>query len=169
MKRGTGTRRLPGAINRGLVLSLLWLVLSGMFDPKLLALGAASVVFVTYLSRRMDVANHEGEAIDVPIRLLRYCSYWIWLIGAIIASAIHVCRCALDPKYPISPMMIKIHGGQKTDVGRVNYANSITRTPGTVTVDVREGEFLVHALTRKAAETLQSGEMDRRVSALEDV
>ncbi|MBT8421251.1 MAG: Na+/H+ antiporter subunit E [Gammaproteobacteria bacterium] len=161
--------KLSGAISLSLVLSALWLVLSGMFDIKLLMFGLMSVVFVVYLSLRMDVAEHEGDAIHMHIGLLRYYLYWVWLIGEIIKSSIDVCRRVLDPRYPISPTMVQIHTSQKTDVGKVNYANSITRTPGTVTVDVRENQFLVHALTREAIADLQTGEMDRRVSALEDI
>nr|VFK03756.1 MAG: multisubunit sodium/proton antiporter, MrpE subunit [Candidatus Kentron sp. H]VFK05296.1 MAG: multisubunit sodium/proton antiporter, MrpE subunit [Candidatus Kentron sp. H]VFK08539.1 MAG: multisubunit sodium/proton antiporter, MrpE subunit [Candidatus Kentron sp. H] len=157
------------AINLAAVLSALWIVLSGMFDTKLLVLGLVSVIFVTYLSLRMGVADHKGDAIHMHIRLLRYYLYWIWLIGEIIKSSIDVCRRVLDPKCQISPIMVQIRGSQKTDVGRVNYANSITRTPGTVTIDVQKNYFLVHALTGEIAASLQAGEMDRRVSTLEDM
>nr|VFJ48061.1 MAG: multisubunit sodium/proton antiporter, MrpE subunit [Candidatus Kentron sp. DK] len=155
------------AFGLGLVLSALWLVLSGMFEAKLLVLGLVSVVFVTYISVRMGVAEHEGDAIHAHIGLMRYYLYWIWLIGEIVKSSIDVCRLVLHPRCPISPVMVEIEGTQRTDVGRVNYANSITRTPGTVTADIRGNRFLVHALTRKAALDLEAGEMDRRVSNLE--
>ena len=73
----------------------------------------------------------------------------------------------LDPKLPISPRMVVFHGSQKTDLGRVIYGNSITLTPGTVSLDVREERIFVHALTEVSARSLLDGEMDRRVSALE--
>lgn len=69
--------------------------------------------------------------------------------------------------HSISPTFAIITASQKTDVGKVIYANSITMTPGTVTVDVVGEEMIVHSLIRENIETLQSGEMDRRVSEME--
>ena len=63
--------------------------------------------------------------------------------------------------------MVRVQSGQKTDLGRVIYANSITLTPGTVTIDVQGSELTVHALTHQAARGLTTGEMDRRVSSVE--
>ena len=77
-----------------------------------------------------------------------------------------VSRIIVDPRLPISPTMVSFKPSQKTTVGLVVHANSITLTPGTITVEARPGEFLVHALTRAGAEGTTSGDMDRRVSAL---
>ena len=73
----------------------------------------------------------------------------------------------LSPSLPITPTMIRLRASQKTDAARVLYANSITLTPGTVTVDIHDNVILVHALIREAAEGLAEGEMDRRAAALE--
>ena len=73
----------------------------------------------------------------------------------------------LSPSLPIRPRILQVEASQETDIARVIYANSITLTPGTVTLDVRDGKLLVHALTTDSAEGLLSGEMDRKVSALE--
>ena len=78
-----------------------------------------------------------------------------------------VAKVILDPKLPIHPRILRVSASQKTQVGQVIYANSITLTPGTVTLDVRNGHFLVHALTTDSAEGLLSGEMDERVAYLE--
>ena len=89
------------------------------------------------------------------------------LLKEIVLSNIAVARVILDPRLPIHPRILRVEASQKTDVGRVTYANSITLTPGTVTLDVRDGKLLVHALTTGSAEGLLTGEMDRRVARLE--
>jgi multicomponent Na+:H+ antiporter subunit E len=63
--------------------------------------------------------------------------------------------------------MVWVPATQRTDVGKVIYANSITLTPGTVSVEIENDRILVHAITREAAEGLESGDMDRRVDAIE--
>ena len=156
------------AINVGAVLVALWLILSGMFGALLLGLGLLSVVFVTYISLRMDVADHEGDAIYMHIGFLRHHVYWVWLMGQIAKSSVDVAWRVFHPRLPISPCLVRVRGSQKTEMGLVKYANSITRTPGTVSVDLQGNEIEVHALTRDGAEDLQRGEMDRRITALEE-
>jgi len=68
----------------------------------------------------------------------------------------------------ISPTLKTIKASQKTDIGKVIYANSITLTPGTVTVNLEGDQIMVHALLRESIEGLQAGEMDRRVTRLEN-
>ena len=72
-----------------------------------------------------------------------------------------------SPSLPISPTLINVKASQQSVVGVVTYANSITLTPGTVTISVDKDIMTVHALTRNAAEGLESGEMDRRVTDME--
>ena len=70
---------------------------------------------------------------------------------------------------PISPTMIRIKATQKTDLGLVTFANSITLTPGTISIEVeQDGQILVHAISRDGADGLTDGDMDRRVTAMED-
>jgi multicomponent Na+:H+ antiporter subunit E len=80
---------------------------------------------------------------------------------------VDVARRILDPKLPISPRLIKVKATQKRDLGRVIYANSITLTPGTVSVKMDGDEITVHALTREAAEGVETGAMDAKVTRLE--
>jgi multicomponent Na+:H+ antiporter subunit E len=93
--------------------------------------------------------------------------YWPWLAKEIVKSAWGVSRIIVDPRLPISPRLVRAKTSQKTAVGVVTYANSITLTPGTISIDVRAGEILVHALTRASADGLLEGEMDRRVTRVE--
>lgn len=146
-------------------LYVFWLLLSGLFTPFLLASGAGCVLAVWYLARRMDVIDHEGFPIHLgwPAML----SYWPWLVKEIVKSAWAVSRCILDPRLPISPTLVEFVPTQKTDLGLVIHANSITLTPGTIAIEVAPGRFLVHALTREGAAGLAGSAMDRRCAALE--
>jgi multicomponent Na+:H+ antiporter subunit E len=145
-------------------LFLFWLAMSGYFTPFLLAAGAGSAAAVLWLARRMDVVDAEGHPIHLGLRLGLY---WAWLFKEVVKSAWDVTRIIVDPGLPISPTLIRIRPSQKTSVGHVLYANSITLTPGTITVEAEPHEFLVHALTRAGADSLIEGEMDRRVTAHE--
>lgn len=138
-----------------------WLLLSGHYDPLLIGLGLGSCAAVVYFTHRMDVIDHEGH----PVHLTwRGAVYWPWLTVEILKANIDVARRILTPGASISPTMLRVRSTQRTDLGRVVFANSITLTPGTVSVDVGEGEILVHALSRDGADDLAGGEMDRRVT-----
>ena len=135
-------------LSAALTLFAFWLVLSGYFTPFLLAAGAASAVAVVAFGRRLEVVDPEGHPVHFAGMALRY---WPWLVKEIVKSAWDVTRIIVDPKLPISPAFVRVRATQATAVGRVVFANSITLTPGTVTVDAGRKEFLVHALTRPSS------------------
>jgi multicomponent Na+:H+ antiporter subunit E len=148
-----------------LFLAIIWLLLSGHYTPLLLGLGAASCLLVWYISERMDLVDHEEHPLHLrPIRLILY---WLWLGGEVVKSNIDVARRIIDPDLPIQPKLLKVRTSQRTELGQVIYANSITLTPGTVSIDLEGYEIEVHALAADPAEALLAGEMDRRVSAVE--
>lgn len=142
-----------------------WLLMSGHYTPFLVGMGLASTIFVVWLARRMDVIDHEGHPAQLGPRAVF--SYWPWLIREIIKSGWDVTRIILDPRLPISPTLVQFRPTQKTDVGLTTHANSITLTPGTISVEVGRSDFLVHALTEAGAEGIRSGDMDRRVTVFE--
>ncbi|HEY7656128.1 MAG TPA: Na+/H+ antiporter subunit E [Burkholderiales bacterium] len=152
------------ALSSAVVLFVFWLLLSGYFTVFLVTMGALSAVAIVALGRRMEVIDREGHPIDMGWRVL---TYWPWLVKEIAKSAWDVACIIVDPRLPISPRLVRAKTTQKTAVGVVTYANSITLTPGTISVDVREGEILVHALTRESAAGVLEGEMDRRVTRFE--
>lgn len=153
------------AISLGLTLAVLWLLLSGYFEqPILLAMGAASVLFVVLISRRMDIVDREGHPVHLGARALLY---WPWLLKEIAKSSIDVSKIILHPRMPIRPSLLTVRATQRTELGRVIYANSITLTPGTVTVALDGEQLTVHALTAEAASGWEESEMDKRVTALE--
>ena len=155
------------AILLGLACFILWLLLSGFLDNALLlGFGVFSCAFVAFIAWRMD----RGDPEDYPLRLHlspQFLTYWPWLLWQIVLSNIDVAKRIIDPKLPISPTMISVRPSQRTDLGRVIYANSITLTPGTVTTYLAGDTIDVHALTQAAAEEVLAGEMDRRVTTLE--
>lgn len=148
-----------------IALFLFWVLLSGMFTPFLLTAGIGSALAVLLFARRMDLVDHEGHPIHLAWRALF--SYWPWLAWEIVKSAWDVTKRILNPRLPISPTLAEFAPSQRTDMGLVIHANSITLTPGTIAVEVEHGRFLVHALTREGAAGLAGSEMDRRCSALE--
>lgn len=158
--------KIPHALSLGISLAILWLLLSGHYTVLLLALGLGSVLLVVYLGRRMDVIDHEGHPIHLKFKPTLF--YWAWLLKEIIIANIDVCRRILSPRLDISPTVVKVKSSQKTTVGRVIYANSITLTPGTVSMSVDNDLILVHALSAEGAAALAKGKMDRRISMIEE-
>ena len=141
-----------------------WVVLSGHFTPFLLIAGAVCSGLAVAITRRMDIFDRRRDILG-PVWRLPF--YWLWLAGQIILWSLIVSRKVLAPRIDIDPVLARVPSGQRGDLAKVIYANSITLTPGTVSTDVRGGEIEVHALTRAAMADLKSDEMNRRVSALE--
>lgn len=152
------------ALSLGLVLAILWWLLSGYFVPLLLSFGVLSVILVVLIARRMDVVDHEGQPLHLSWKIG---FYWLWLLKEIFNSAVHVSKVILAKKMPLRPAMLHIKPTQHSEMGHVIFANSITLTPGTITVALENGELLVHALTQETADGLTNGDMDRRVTAIE--
>jgi multicomponent Na+:H+ antiporter subunit E len=148
-------------------LCVAWILWSGYFKPLLLGLGLASALVCTYLALRMRRADGEGSQFKILQHVHQLATYWPWLLLEIAKSNIDVARIILSGKMNIDPVMIRLKAGQTTEMGQVIYGNSITLTPGTITVDIEDGELLVHALTQSGADGLHEGEMDRRITALE--
>jgi multicomponent Na+:H+ antiporter subunit E len=128
------------------------------------SLGLASIVVVWSLTRRLlrvAGANHSypfglGQVLYLP-----------WLLMEIVKANFDVARIVLSREMAISPRLIRVKANQRSVLGQVIYANSITLTPGTISLDLRDGEILVHALTHASAEGVLTGEMDGKVSRME--
>ncbi len=146
-----------------LVTFAVWLLFSGIYTPLIIGFGVGSCILVALIARRMDVIDHEGLPIHLSPEIV---TYWLWLLWEIVKSNIDVAKCVLFPKKYLQPSMFYTKVSQKSDLGKVIYANSITLTPGTVTVDLNEDTVLVHALTEGTADGVKSGEMDQRVTRI---
>lgn len=152
------------AVGLVICLAIVWLLLSGHFEVLLLSFGAVSLLICALIARRMDVIDHEGVPLHLSLWIPRY---WLWLAWEIVKANIDVARLVIDPKLPIAPQLFRTKASQRTDLGQVIYANSITLTPGTVSVDLDPGIIEVHAISAESAAGVEAGEMDRRVAALE--
>ncbi len=153
------------AASLAVFLSLLWLLFSGYFtDPLLLGLGVASVLSVVFITYRMEALDPEGHPVHLIPRTL---VYWPWLLKEIVMANIDVAKAILRSPMAIEPTVFTVTGSQQSELGRVIYANSITLTPGTVTIALEDDQLTVHALTRAGLEGVESGEMDRRIDWLE--
>lgn len=142
----------------------LWLAWSGHYTPLLLGFGVVCSLLVVWLCRLLGIVDDELLPLQLTWRTLRYLP---WLAWEVVKSSLHVVGRVLRPGLPISPRLLMVKPSQKTDVGRVTYGNSITLTPGTLTLDVTDELITVHAITREAAADLETGEMDRRVARIE--
>lgn len=147
-----------------MVLSILWLANSGHYTSLILILGAASIAFVVWIAHRMDLVDHEAQAITLKLRVP---IYWVWLTKEIILSNIDVVKRIWLSPGSISPTVETLDVAQKTDLGRVVYANSITLTPGTVTLDLGDTSVTVHALSKEGMEGLKQSDMADRVLRVE--
>ncbi len=149
----------------GFALAALWLLLSGYFDePLLLGFGAASVILCVWLAHRAGMLDPEGAPGGVFLGIF---GYLLWLVIEIGKANLAVARQALAVEPKLSPKMIRVPAKQTTGVGRVIFANSITLTPGTVSVDLGDDSVLVHALTQDLADEAALADMGDRVVKIE--
>lgn len=145
------------------LLSVFWLLLSGYIQPLLLSFGAISVAIVLLVLKRMDAVDKEPMEIGSGHKVT---SYLVWLLGQIISSSIHVTKLIWGPSSQISPSLVKINANNVSPKKQVLYVNSITLTPGTLSVDLEDGEITVHALQKSSIEELELGDMERKITAI---
>lgn len=156
--------RTASILSRFLSLFAVWLVLSGMFDPFHMSLGVVSCLGVTLFSLRLLPPRTDAP---FPLRpLVRLPGYAIWLTWQIVKSNFWVLYLVFHPRMmdKIDPRLITFKSRLTSRGALTVFANSITLTPGTITVSVNErGHFLVHAIDVKSAEGLP-GEMERKIA-----
>ena len=131
-------------IGLAVVLAIIWWVLSGYDSTQLLSQGGASVIVTLLLAIRMRIVDRETAPF---FRMHTLVPYYIWLGGEIAKANVAVLKAALKPEIDITPRLVRVPVDAETDLSRCIFANSITLTPGTVTVEVEEDAFLIHALT----------------------
>lgn len=139
-----------------------WMVWSGMFDAFHLSLGAISCAIVVFMTHDLIFRRKSyPHALQETIRFMKYVP---WLLYQIVLSNFHVAYLALSPKMPIDPQLVKFKSNLKKDISHVVFGNSITLTPGTITADISDGEYYVHALSKKTADDLLTGDMEKRIA-----
>jgi multicomponent Na+:H+ antiporter subunit E len=140
-----------------ILLSAFWLLLSGYIQPLLLGFGAVSVIVVLFVLKRMDDVDQEKQEIGTGLRLIRYTP---WLIGQILSSSLQVTKLIWGSPDKVSPSLAKISADNIPPDRRALYANSITLTPGTLSVDIVDDEIIVHALQKSSIEELEQKSME---------
>ena len=125
----------------------------------LLSLGVISIVLTVWICKRMRILDGETVPYFTTLQTL---AYFRWLFGEIIKANIAVVRAVLSPELKVSPTLVRIPTPQKTDIGKVMFANSITLTPGTVSVDIQDDHILVHALLSEMSDPADFAEMAER-------
>ena len=157
------TEGLSANLRRAIVFAVLfvfWLTFSGHFDRLHLGLGIVCCALVTTLSYDLLLPNTPSSLWLVQI--WRLCLYTPWLLYEIVVANFHVVYLVFRPGQ-IHPQVVRFHTKLKSDVARAALGNSITLTPGTITLDIQDGEFHVHALSDKAAQSVLTGDMESRV------
>lgn len=144
-------------------LYLHWIFWSGKFDAFHLSLGVISCALVTFMSHDLFLKRKKLSP-KLLVESIRFIKYIPWLLYQIVLSNIHVAYLVLSPRMPIDPKLIRYKTKLKSDISLVTFANSITLTPGTITADISDGEYVVHALSRKVADDLMTGEMEDKVA-----
>jgi len=147
------------------LLFILWLLLSGhIHDPLLLSLGGISCLLTAYLTHRLALANSDLAALRFNLNLPKFLP---WLSIEIIKSNLHICKLILQPKLTIDPKIITVPVSEHNHIAKAVYANCITLTPGTYSLDINTDHIVVHALTTEIANELQNGEMGKRILNLQ--
>ena len=142
-----------------------WLVLSGHFEPLLLSLGAVSVALVCWLTWRADLFDSQHLTAR---RILRLPGYLAWLGTDVLRSAVAVTRMAWAPRFTPEPVVEFTPLPPMSPLGQATYANSITFTPGTLSLDIEDDRIQVHSLDPAGVSELRTGAMVGRVERLED-
>ena len=148
------------------ILAVLWWVLSGYTKVLLISLGTVSVLFTTWLAMRMDVVDDESHPLHLSGKLFRY---WMYLLWQIVVANFQTIKIILSVRPDIDPRIVKTRISQDSALGRVVLGNSVTLTPGTVTLEIAGDQIEAHAINQAAADGVTQGDMDRRVpNSIED-
>ena len=153
------------------ILFAFWLILSGRFDIGHVTAGLFCACLITLLTARwlgQPPASLEARPSVDGISWVSFFLYLPWLGAQIVLANLHVARVVLSPNLPVNPSLVRTPVNKSNTYARLLLANSITLTPGTVSLDLTEQEIVVHALTSTTAASVQTGEMHRRVERIFD-
>ena len=139
--------------------------MSGIYEPLLIGFGAVSSIVAIAVVKRMNAID--GHPLEIHINFLSLFAYFGWLFVEIAKSNWAVTKLILAPKIKLRQNIFEVPYVQKSDLGQTIFANSITLTPGTITVEVDPDHFLVHALAFSEDDHAALADMGRRVAATE--
>ena len=148
-----------------LALFALWLLLSGIYKPLIVWLGLASSTVAVLAVRRMDAVD--GHRLSVPLRPFKLFAYLLWLLKEIAVSNIAVTKLILSAELRLNQHLFRAPNSQRSEIAAAIYANSITLTPGTVSVEIDHDVFWVHAADFSDESHVALADMDARVTEIE--
>lgn len=149
-------------------LMIFWIIMSGFFDAVHLSFGVFSVASVLYVNRKLNSYRYFEDDID-GLQHLRYgraLYYFFWMIGQIIIAGFHVLKIISKPSMPIKPAVITFDVDLPNVHAKMILGNSITLTPGTITVDITGNRFTVHSIDTSSREGIINDQMPRQVLKL---
>jgi multicomponent Na+:H+ antiporter subunit E len=149
-----------------IVLFAFWIFVSSAIDIQHILIGALSAYIISHFS--YDLLLQKNEKIPGLRAIPLYVSYLGNLAFEIIKANIQVARIVLDPRLPISPSIVEFKTILKSETAKASLANSITLTPGTLTIDVVGDKFIVHALTKEDGEEVLDWHMEKKLFEVEN-
>lgn len=144
-------------------LAAFWLLLSGHYTALLLTFAVASILLVLWVTHRMGLVDHEHPGGLNP----RVFAYFPWLGWQVLVSGARVMRLVWTPRLRLDPKVGTTSVRDLSVLGQVIYANSITLTPGTLSLRVADDGIEVHALEASGLRDLDEGAMVQRVRGME--
>jgi multicomponent Na+:H+ antiporter subunit E len=149
-------------------LMALWLLLSEHFDLFHVSLGVLSVGIVLLINAQLTFVQFFPDDVSEweQMKLDRVPRFALWLVWEIINASLQVAAIVLHPKMPVRPVLIRFRAHLPSVGAKVLLGNTITLTPGTLTLAIEGDEFLIHAIQQQSASSLIDGTMPRWVGRL---
>jgi multicomponent Na+:H+ antiporter subunit E len=136
----------------------LWILLSGKLDAFHLSIGFFGAALIAWI-------NTEPQHLDEPpLPLARLVLYLPWLFWEVVKSSLNITKIILDPKLPINPRLVQYPTNLGSNTAVVLLGNSITLTPGTVTIEVSSSKLVIHALDDESSNELESRSMEQKIA-----
>jgi len=164
--------RLASVVLQFVILFVFWLVLSGHYEARYIAIGAVVAGLITFLTNdlfRSLFENGKKEKTSAKSTLLQwwhFLAYLPWLLSRIIKANIQVAYLVLHPRMPIDPVFLQFRTQMRRGISQVTLANSITLTPGTVTVNLEDGRYVIHVLVPSAAGEILEARMQNKIGPI---
>ncbi len=141
-----------------------WILLSGKYDMLHLFLGIISSLFVAFVTWNGSLFTDKKQFYRIPRIMIGLTLYMAWLSTRIAKAALHVSCLILNPKMPIQSRFIHYKTVLQGKSARIIFGNSITLTPGTITVNIEDNNLLIHTLDNESAQDILTGELEKRIS-----
>ena len=147
------------------LLFLTWIIFSGLLDPFHMTLGLISCGFVAWISGDLLFENRSTNLINRLAQAFRFIGYICWLLYQIVIANLHLLKLAFVGPKALQPQIVRYESELESDFEKFLLANSITLTPGTVTIKIMDDIFYIHAISDVAAKGLD-GEMEKRIAKI---